>query len=75
MISFKHNFPKAGKEWTADVNFNKSRNENNNLLTTNNYTAPGGTLTRSFQQLLNGGGRNTVPDNTDGFCEPDYRKL
>jgi outer membrane receptor protein involved in Fe transport len=28
-LSFKHNFAKAGREWTADVNFNKSKNENN----------------------------------------------
>ena len=26
-LSFKHNFTKAGKEWTADANFNKSNNE------------------------------------------------
>jgi len=70
MISFKHNFPKAGKEWTADVNFNKSRNENNNLLTTNNYTAPGGTLTRSFQQLLNGGGENQFLTIQTDFVNP-----
>ena len=27
-ISFKHLFAKAGKEWTADINYNKSRNTN-----------------------------------------------
>jgi len=70
MISFKHNFPKAGKEWTADANFNKSRNENNNLLTTNNYTAQGGTLTRSFQQLLNGGGETQFMTIQTDFVNP-----
>jgi len=36
-ISFKHNFPKAGREWTADVTINKGRNENENLIRTDRY--------------------------------------
>ncbi|MFI5128628.1 MAG: outer membrane beta-barrel protein [Chitinophagales bacterium] len=31
-LSFKHNFPKAGQEWTADVNYNKSKNTNTNNI-------------------------------------------
>src|SRR5215204_6390141 len=27
-LSFKHNFPKSGREWTADVTYNKGRNNN-----------------------------------------------
>ncbi|MDB5253173.1 MAG: hypothetical protein JWP27_2342, partial [Flaviaesturariibacter sp.] len=34
-LSFKHNFPKAGNEWTADVTYNKGRNENNSFIGTN----------------------------------------
>ena len=30
--SFKHNFAKAGHEWTADVNYNKSRSNNESDL-------------------------------------------
>ncbi|MCW3074013.1 MAG: hypothetical protein JWP69_1082 [Flaviaesturariibacter sp.] len=31
-LSFKHNFPKAGNEWTADVTYNKGKNNNNNNI-------------------------------------------
>jgi outer membrane receptor protein involved in Fe transport len=31
-INFKHNFPKAGQELTADVNYNKSKNTNTTNL-------------------------------------------
>ena len=36
-FSFKHNFPKAGHEWTADVNYNKSNNDNNSDFTQTTY--------------------------------------
>ncbi|WP_164972804.1 outer membrane beta-barrel protein [Lacibacter luteus] len=32
-LSFKHNFPRAGKEFTVDVNYNKSRSENDQQIT------------------------------------------
>lgn len=31
-LSFKHNFPKAGREWTADATYNGSRNNNENTI-------------------------------------------
>ena len=33
-VSFKHIFPKEGKEWTADANLNGSRSENEGLFNT-----------------------------------------
>jgi outer membrane receptor protein involved in Fe transport len=70
MISFKHLFPKAGREWTADFNFNKSVNENENLVTNNNYNQPGGVLTRSFRQLLNGGGQTQFMTAQTDYVNP-----
>ena len=70
VIGFKHNFAKAGKEWTADANFNKSRNENENLVVSNNYTQQGGTLTRSFKQLLTGGGETQFITMQTDFVNP-----
>ncbi len=32
-VSFKHLFPKAGNEWTADVTYNEGRNENRSNIT------------------------------------------
>ncbi|MBL7744308.1 MAG: TonB-dependent receptor [Chitinophagaceae bacterium] len=50
MISFKHNFPKAGRELTADVTINKSKNENNSIIQTDYYTVPQNQLINTFKQ-------------------------
>lgn len=34
MIGYKHNFPKTGKEFTADFTFNQSRSNSSNFITT-----------------------------------------
>jgi len=36
-LSFKHNFAKAGHEWTADVNYNKSKSNNESDLGLQSY--------------------------------------
>ncbi len=38
-LSFKHNYPKAGKEITADVNYNFSKNGNNSENDQKQYTS------------------------------------
>ena len=58
MMSYKHNFPKAGKEWTADLNFNRSRNENFNTVNTSTYEYEGGPLLGNYTQIQDGGGTN-----------------
>ena len=57
MLSFKHNFAKAGKEWTADVNYNKSNNLNNNEINTTDYFSQGGAVKNEFPSI--NGGRRT----------------
>lgn len=70
MLSFKHNFAKAGKEWTADANYNKSRNENDNMVETNYYNQQGGTLVRNFRQLIAGGGETQFLTAQTDFVNP-----
>jgi outer membrane receptor protein involved in Fe transport len=70
MLSFKHNFPKAGKEWTADVNFNRSRNANFNDLVSNTYEFEGGPLLGNFTQLQDGGGTNKFLTMQTDFTNP-----
>lgn len=70
MLSFKHNFPKAGKEWTADVNFNRSRNANFNDLVSNTYEFEGGPLLGNFRQLQDGGGTNKFLTMQTDFTNP-----
>lgn len=36
-LSFKHNFPKAGNEWTADVNYFRGKNENITTIQTDTF--------------------------------------
>lgn len=38
-LSFKHNFSKAGHEWTADINYNKSNSNTNSNLNNQIYNA------------------------------------
>lgn len=58
MLSFKHNFPKAGKEWTADVNVNRSRNNNFNDLVSTTYAFENGPVLGNFSQFQDGSGVN-----------------
>lgn len=58
MLSFKHNFPKAGRELTADITFNKSRNENNSNILTDTFSVPAYQKIGSFNQLQQVNGKN-----------------
>src|SRR4030095_6152439 len=55
-LSFKHNFPKAGRDWTADVTFNKRENLNKSLLQTDYYNYPSNTIYDQFLQQQNNTG-------------------
>jgi outer membrane receptor protein involved in Fe transport len=74
MLSFKHNFPKAGKEWTADINYNRSRNTNFNDLVSSTYEFQGGPLLGTYTQLQDGGGRNQFITMQTDFTNPITEK-
>ncbi len=56
--SFKHIFPKAGHEWSADVNYNRGKNQNNALITTDYYLLNPKQFERQYQQRQMGSGNN-----------------
>lgn len=56
-LSFKHNFPKTGQEWTADVTLNKGRNENANSIRTER-TRAGFVIPEVYLQSQAGFGTN-----------------
>ncbi len=58
LISFKHIFPKQGEEWTADINYNRSKNNNLNLVSTNYYADYFSSLISTFNQQQDGNGTN-----------------
>jgi len=70
MLSYKHNFPKAGKEWTADINFNRSRNENFNTVQTSTYAYEGGPLLGNYTQVQDGGGTNRFITAQTDYSNP-----
>jgi outer membrane receptor protein involved in Fe transport len=57
-LSFKHNFPRAGREWTADVTLNRGRNNNDNQILSSYYSMPGEALNRTYNQQQMGSGKN-----------------
>jgi outer membrane receptor protein involved in Fe transport len=68
-LSYKHLFAKAGKEITADVNFNGSRNNSRNIVGTDMYR-DGNTLSNRFNQLLEGLGNNRNFTAQTDFTNP-----
>ena len=56
--SFKHNFPKAGHELTADVTYNEGRNTNNNFIGTDYFSMPGRIFNYNYTQLQAGASNN-----------------
>lgn len=57
-LSYKHNFPKAGHELTADATFNQGKNSNNNTIQADYFKMPGKTFARNYQQTQTGSGTN-----------------
>ena len=58
LLSFKHNFPKAGEEWTADANYSQGSNDNTNLITSNIHALKDGPVTSVYQQQQVGNANN-----------------
>jgi len=56
-LNFKHNFPKAGHEWTADVTYNKGKNESNTYTETDSYDQSS-VFKRATRQRQAGSGEN-----------------
>lgn len=58
-LSYKHNFPKAGHELTADITYNSGNNNNSSLTSTQMNTRGSNTLPFvSYNQLQNSKGNN-----------------
>jgi len=58
MLSYKHNFPKSGQEWTADLNYNQSKNKNSNLVNTDSLDNSSHAVMKSSSQRQDGQGSN-----------------
>jgi outer membrane receptor protein involved in Fe transport len=57
-LSYLHNFPKNGHQISADLNYNRSRNDNNNLTTNSVHALVSGPETSIYKQQQIGSGTN-----------------
>jgi outer membrane receptor protein involved in Fe transport len=74
MLSYKHNFPKAGEELTADVNYSKGTNDNLNFVNSNTYKTMGGTPYSVYSQRQTGDGDNEYLTAQTDFALPISEK-
>jgi outer membrane receptor protein involved in Fe transport len=74
MISFKHNFPRSGEDWTADANY--SNGETNSINQTNSYlyNNPDGPLSSIYKQQTNSSAKNEFITAQTDFTNPFTEK-
>jgi outer membrane receptor protein involved in Fe transport len=74
MLSFKHTFPHAGEELTANANYSKGTNANNNYITSGIYDQKGGNLLSTYDQQQIGSGTNEFITAQTDFTNPISEK-
>ncbi|HZZ75834.1 MAG TPA: outer membrane beta-barrel family protein [Puia sp.] len=74
MLSFKHNFPRSGEEWTADANY--THGETNSVNQTNSYLYdnPDGPLSGIYKQQTNSSAKNEYITAQTDFTNPFTEK-
>jgi outer membrane receptor protein involved in Fe transport len=74
MLSFKHTFPHAGEELTANANYSYGSNSNNNFITSGIYDQKGGNLLSTYDQQQIGSGTNKFITAQTDFTNPISEK-
>jgi outer membrane receptor protein involved in Fe transport len=74
MISFKHNFPRSGEDWTADVNYTRGTNTSVSPTTSDLFEIPGGPLSSIYEQQQNSSGNNEFITAQTDFTNPFTEK-
>lgn len=74
MISFKHNFPRSGEEWTANANYTGGTTTSINPITSYLYEIPGGALSSIYKQQTNSSGNNRFITAQTDFVNPFTEK-
>ncbi|MFI5194952.1 MAG: TonB-dependent receptor domain-containing protein [Chitinophagales bacterium] len=69
-LSFKHTFPKAGEDWTADVNYSNGTNSNLNRTTSNIFQTIGGPQSGIYRQQQDGSGTNEYITAQTDYTNP-----
>lgn len=74
-ISFKHIYPKDGKYWSGDINFNKSKSANSGDYKTQYFGSDGSTLGNLVQQKVEGEGDVQFITAQTDFVNPVTEKI
>ncbi|MGF2414241.1 MAG: TonB-dependent receptor domain-containing protein, partial [Ferruginibacter sp.] len=74
-LSYKHNYAKAGKELTADLNFNYSKNDNKSDNDQKQYTANSNPKGFNLLQNTTGGGTTKFFTVQTDFTNPITEKM
>ncbi len=70
MLSFKHNFPKSGHEWTANANYSYGTNNNLNVINSNIFPVKGETYNYPYDQQQAGSGTNQFITAQTDYTNP-----
>lgn len=74
-LSYKHNFAKPNKDITADVNYNYSKNSNNNEFSTQYFNDDNSPKTPLFLQKISGGGTTKYVIAQTDYTDPITDKI
>jgi outer membrane receptor protein involved in Fe transport len=74
-LSFKHNFAKAGKEITADVNYNYSKNDNEGDFTSQYFYLNNSPKTPALTNKTDGGGTTKFFTAQSDYSNPITAKI
>jgi outer membrane receptor protein involved in Fe transport len=69
-VSFKHTFPKEGKELTANANYSKGTNLNNNYISSEIYDVKGAPVSSIYNQQQIGSGTNQYVTAQADYSNP-----
>jgi len=73
-LSFKHNFPRSGENWTGDVNYTRGKTNSANQTNSDLFIVPGGDLTSVYKQQQNVTGNNEFITAQTDFTNPFTEK-
>ncbi len=74
-LSYKHNFAKPNKNITADLNYNYSKNTNNNEFSTQYFNDDNSAKTPVLQQKITGGGTTKYFTAQTDYSDPITDKI
>jgi outer membrane receptor protein involved in Fe transport len=74
ILSFKHNFPRSGENWTADLNYTRGTSSSINNINSYLFEIPNGPLSSIYRQQQDASGKNEFITAQTDFVNPYTEK-